>query len=74
MDEAWSRFEVSGKVTDYLKCKNVDLEITQRAVTGSNMVISGGKSVINELQKETPDGTEYCSDRNGLKCNADWRV
>lgn len=57
MDEAWRRFEVSGKITDYLKCKNIDTEATQKAAAG-----------------ETPDGTEYCSDRNGLKCNADWRI
>lgn len=25
-------------------------------------------------QEERPDGTEYCSDRDGLKCNADWRL
>ena len=24
MDEAWRRFEVSGKISDYLKCKNVN--------------------------------------------------
>lgn len=26
------------------------------------------------LQKERPDGTEHCSDRDGLKCDADWRL
>lgn len=77
MDEAWSRFEVSGKITDYLKCKNVESEITQRSMTGSNMEITGGMAAMdsdNRLQKAGPDGTEYRSDRNGLKCNADWRI
>lgn len=28
----------------------------------------------DSLQKERPDGTEHCGDRNGLKCDADWRL
>ena len=55
MDEAWREFLVTGKVADYLKCK--ESEYTQTA---------------DSLQKERPDGTEYCSDRNGLKCDASW--
>lgn len=59
MDEAWNNFMVSGKVADYLICKESE-----------NMQTMG----MNGLQKERPDGAEYCSDRNGLKCNADWRL
>lgn len=51
MDEAWRDFLVTGKVTDYLKCKDSE-----------------------ETQKERPDGTEHRSDRDGLKCDADWRL
>lgn len=69
MDEAWSRFEVSGKITDYLKCKSMDSEMTQSAARGSNVAVSSGN-----LQKVGPDGTEYRSDRNGLERNADWRI
>ena len=60
MDEAWRRFEISGKVTDYLKCKHIHAGETNKDTADS--------------RKERPDGAEYRSDRNGLKCNADWRI
>lgn len=51
MDEAWEEFQVSGKVTDYLRfCAE------------------------KKEREERPDGTEYRSDRDGLKCNANWRL
>lgn len=28
---------------------------------------------VRKEQEDRPDGTECRSDRNGLKCNADWR-
>lgn len=61
MDEAWMRFEVSGRVTDYLHFKYAESEEMQ--------LIAGGAP-----QEERPDGTEYRSDRDGLKCNANWRL
>lgn len=51
MDEAWRKFLVTGKVTDYLECKESE-----------------------DVQKERPNGIEHCSDRDGLKCDADWRL
>lgn len=60
MDEAWMEFFVSGKVTDYLRYKNAESERMQ--------------GTARYPQEERPDGTEYRSDRDGLKCNADWRV
>lgn len=61
MDEAWRDFLVSGKVIDYLRFKDAEAECMQNAaVTG--------------LREERPDGAEYHSDRNGLKCNANWRI
>lgn len=54
MDEAWRDFLVSGRVTDYLKCKE--------------------KEDRGESRWERSDGAECSGDRNGLKCNADWRV
>ena len=60
MDEAWVRFLVSGKVTDYLRYKGAESE-------------QGGETLA-VLQEERPDGTEYRSDRDGLKWNADWRI
>lgn len=29
---------------------------------------------VRKEREERPDGTECDHDRNGLKCNADWRV
>lgn len=60
MDEAWMEFLGSGKVTDYLRYKNAESERMQNAAFYP--------------QEERPDGTEYRSDRDGLKCNADWRI
>ncbi len=61
MDEAWSAFELSGRVTDYLNFKRAEKEHMRSAVTA-------------EPQKERPDGTEYHGDRYGLKGDADWRL
>lgn len=61
MDEAWREFFVTGKVTDYLRCKNAE-----------SAQIQGREYPYP--QEERPDGAEYCSDRYGLECNADWRV
>lgn len=62
MDEAWETFQVSGKITDYLKFKNVECG-----------ELKAGGSMFSK-QEERADGTEYYSDRDGLKCNADWRL
>lgn len=29
---------------------------------------------VRKEQEERPDGTEHRSDRDGLKCHADWRL
>lgn len=61
MDEAWKDFVVSGKVSDYLRSKNVEAD--------------GMQDTAMEIpREERPDGAEYHRDRNGLKCNADWRI
>ena len=62
MEEAWRKFEATGRVTDYLKFKGIEAESMPERY-GSCMA----------LGKEQ-DGTEYRSDRNGLKCDADWRL
>jgi len=61
MDEAWKDFLVSGKVTDYLRYRGAESEQMRG-------------SVDFYPQKEGPCGTEYRGDRDGLKCNADWRI
>jgi hypothetical protein len=60
MDEAWMRFEMTGRVEDYLKFKGSD-NFYAGAATGSG-------------KKERPDGAEYSIDRNGSECNANWRL
>ena len=55
MDEAWSNFMITGRVTDYLKYKE-------------------SHDTIGRGWENRPDGTEYRSDRDGLKGNADWRL
>lgn len=61
MDEAWRTFEMSGRITDYLKFKQSE--------SGNALTAAFG-----DQQEERPNGTEYRSDRNGLKSNADWRL
>lgn len=61
MDEAWMEFMVSGKVEDYLRYKN--------GTTGQM-----GQIGADSLREERPDGAEYCSDRDGLRGYADWRI
>ena len=59
MDEAWSNFMITGRVTDYLKYKESH---------------EGSSDTTGRGCENTPDGTEYRSDRDGLKGNADWRL
>lgn len=59
MDEAWSNFMITGRVTDYLKYKESHEGSFDTTVRG---------------WENRPDGTEYRSDRDGLKGNADWRL
>ena len=61
MDEAWKEFMLTGKVTDYLRFKRAEALQMQGQAGGS-------------LQKERPDGAEYCGDRDGLSSHADWRI
>lgn len=61
MEEAWREFLVSGKVTDYLRYRSAE-------------PVRIRESEAAETQKERPDGAEYRSDRDGLKCDADWRL
>ena len=59
MDEAWSNFMTTGRVTDYLKYKESH---------------KGSFDTTGSGWENRPDGTEYRSDRDGLKGNADWRL
>lgn len=61
MEEAWDTFLVSGKITDYLRYKNAEAARMQ-------------EDSARNLEKEWPDGTKYCGDRNGFKCNAGGRI
>lgn len=56
MDEAWSNFMITGRVTDYLKYKESH---------------EGSFDTTGRGWENRPDGTEYRSDRDGLKGNAD---
>lgn len=68
MDEAWMKFMETGRVSAYLQYKHADTEHES-----ADAVRMGSKDVINP-REEKADGTEYCSDRNGLTGYADWRV
>ena len=57
MEEAWDTFLVSGKVTDYLRYIDAESMQVQR-------------DSARNLEREWPDGTNDCSDRDGFKCNA----
>ena len=59
MDEAWSNFMITGRVTDYLKYKESH---------------EGSFDTTGRGWENRPDGTESRSDRDGLKGNADWRL
>lgn len=62
MEEAWMKFETTGSITDYLIFKGIEAESMPER-----------ERSYMALGKEQ-DGTEYRSDRNGLKCDADWRL
>lgn len=62
MEEAWKKFMTTGSVTDYLTFKGVD-----------TFTMPAESSTSTAWGKEQ-DGTEYRVDRNGLKCDASWRV
>ncbi len=62
MEEAWKKFEATGSVMDYLRFKEIEAESRLRR-DGAGM----------ELGNER-DGTKDCSDRNGLKRDAYWRL
>jgi hypothetical protein len=59
MDEAWRQFEMSGKVTDYLKFKGMNGSLAFDCA---------------QCGRDRPDGAESCIDRNGVKYHADWRI
>ena len=59
MDDAWNNFMITGRVTDYLKYKESH---------------EGSFDTTGRGWENRPDGTEYRSDRDGLKGNADWRL
>ncbi len=61
MDEAWMEFMATGKVDDYLRYRNADAGQIRQAD-------------MEKPQEERPDGTEYRSDRDGLRGYANWRV
>lgn len=61
MDEAWMEFMATGKVDDYLRYRNAE----------SGQIRQAG---VGNPQEERPDGTEYRSDRDGLRGYADWRI
>lgn len=62
MEEAWMKFTTTGSVTDYLKFKGIEAENMPR------------REYVGMALGKEQDGTEYRSDRNGLKCDADWRL
>ena len=60
--DAWKNFELSGKISDYL---------TYRQSTAEK----AAKEAAEQLERGTGSyGTERDSDRDGVKCHADWRV
>lgn len=62
MEEAWMKFMTTGSVTDYL---------TFKGIASCDMPAESSNSTTWGKEQ---DGTEYCVDRNGLKCDASWRV
>lgn len=65
VQDAWKNFEVSGKVLDYLAYRHNAGEAAKR----------GWKESAAFLEEErNGNGRERGSDRDGVKCHADWRV
>lgn len=62
--DAWKNFEASGKITDYLAYRR-ELEEPE-----------GGQGISAWVSGRRTDkhGTEYQSDGDDFKCNADWRI
>lgn len=60
--DAWKNFETSGKVEDYLNY--------------CGMSVRDGQNERNVFSGKGTEryGNRHSSDRNGFKCNADWRV
>lgn len=65
VEDAWKNFELSGKIADYLSYKQAVTKDSQKK---------------QEFEAGYKDrgigsyGTEHCSDRDNIKCNAHWRV
>lgn len=70
-DDAWKNFELSGKISDYL-------DYRQLAVTNTHWQESEQMTVLGSPgfpgKGMGSYGTERGSDRDDLKCNADWRL
>ena len=71
MEDAWKNFELSGKIEDYLNYRQEALgSIQKQDMTQAHHLEN---SVFSDRGMGSY-GTEHSSDRNGVKCNADWRV
>lgn len=63
VEDTWKTFELSGKISDYL---------TYRKSIGTEC--DNAKEEILSERGMDSYGTERGSDRDGSKCNADWRI
>ena len=62
MEKTWNTFFTTGRVDDYL---NICRERDRLAE------VPGEKKTKQETGQ---NGSKSCGDRNGLKCNANWRI
>lgn len=63
VEDTWKNFELSGKISDYLTYRQNTMEVGKTADISAASERGMGSY-----------GTERGSDRNGAKCNADWRI
>lgn len=62
MEKTWDKFFATGRVDDYL-----DICRERNSLAES----TAGEKTEQETKQ---NGRKPCGDRNGLKCNANWRV
>ena len=62
MEKTWDTFFATGRVDDYL-----DICRERKSLAES----TAGEKTEQETKQ---NGRKPCGDRNGLKCNANWRV
>lgn len=71
IEDAWKNFELSGKVEDYLNYRQEASSSTYKPEVTQTY---GSENSVFSDRGMGSYGTEHSSDRNGVKCNADWRV